>query len=407
MPRIFLLRGRGCRSVWAFTLIELLVVIAIIAILVGLLLPAVQKVREAASRMKCSNNLKQLALAAHNYHDANQKFPSLGKYDQEGCLSWVQSIWPYVEQDNAYRGYPCITAPYSLDYTGEPQSFTPSTYAYPGPPNSSAPGPLTPTLAARSAVRSVFNCPSDNSALVDQFGDPMWSSPRGNYLACVGGGNMYGGDPTVPGTDTGGGWTTMGQTDGTLKGIFAMKWGQSFDYPADRGSNYVSGSLGANRRARITDITDGSSNTAMFSEGISGETTSGWSGDQGVVEQLDGSFYSHFTTPDSSVPDVVMVCANGSSTGSQPGPSLDPSYTYPCISSHGSYPTPFAPGTLNTPHKWQDLTVWFATARSKHTGGVNVAMGDGSVHFVSDGVSLATWRAVGTMAGGEVIGNDF
>jgi prepilin-type N-terminal cleavage/methylation domain-containing protein len=144
----------------AFTLIELLVVIAIIAVLIGLLLPAVQKVREAAARAKCQNNLKQMGLAAHNYHDANGALPPLSVFPATTTLQVL--ILPYIEQGNTYG---LVT-------------FNPATYKnLNGDTSASA-------VAAKQQDVPIYLCPSEVSAIYNAASNYPYG--RSNYFANTG-----------------------------------------------------------------------------------------------------------------------------------------------------------------------------------------------------------------------------
>ena len=129
MPRSNLFRRALQRLQRAFTLIELLVVIAIIAVLVGLLLPAVQKVREAANRMSCSNNLHQIILATMNYHDSYSMFPYARKSDMDQSFTWYHLILPYMEQKGVYDGFSLLNMP-GVYYDWGPSAGLPTTQDY-------------------------------------------------------------------------------------------------------------------------------------------------------------------------------------------------------------------------------------------------------------------------------------
>jgi prepilin-type N-terminal cleavage/methylation domain-containing protein len=201
----------GCARRRGFTLIELLVVIAIIAILIGLLLPAVQKVREAAARISCANNLKQLGLAMHNYHDAVGKFPYLRSGGGQNRHTWALLLLPYIEQDNIFKVY---------------QADIPKVNKTDGYNNHTSTDPQI--VAARQAQVKTFFCPSRRAApslSPVTTGSSVTGLPS-DYAACTGD-------------------TNAAPTSGAFQLV---------------NSNHMTSVL------RITDITDGTSNTLLIGE---------------------------------------------------------------------------------------------------------------------------------------------
>jgi prepilin-type N-terminal cleavage/methylation domain-containing protein/prepilin-type processing-associated H-X9-DG protein len=345
----------------AFTLIELLVVIAIIAVLVGLLLPAVQKVRESANRIKCSNNLKQIGIALNAYHAANQKFPFGKGPNYMGKVAGVpvyprwsihSQLLPYLEQDNLYN---------SIDFTFPPETpgmggvvaFMP---AWQNPNRENA-------AACRTLV-SGFICPSDPAPL-----PPDWPG-QNNYLANQGTQFLCDLSEQLPSTIA-----PNEQPNGPFY--------------------YLS-------QKRFSDITDGASNTAAFSEKKRG---------QGVPNPKTDMFIIQYTAGMNTLAATYTTCMGVDPTAATPLTSKQ-GYSWVmgemCCTTynHVSPPNTVTCAAIGFPGSMANMPMQVPPS-SYHPGGVNVLLCDGSVHFVRDGIDLASWRAMGTINGGEPYSPDF
>jgi prepilin-type N-terminal cleavage/methylation domain-containing protein/prepilin-type processing-associated H-X9-DG protein len=329
-----------------FTLIELLVVIAIIAVLIALLLPAVQSAREAARRSQCINNLKQIGLGMHNYESSNGSLPP----GQKSCCwgTWLVFMLPQVEQQALFNAWNFNGD--LIYYQG--QYDAPLRYG----------GVANGTVSATRV--NAYMCPSDGSntnlaGLGPTVGSVKYNVTSQNYV--VNYGNLHTAQPAT---------FVFG---GTTFGFGGAPFTDMNTNPAGMGGQKVVGFSG---------IPDGLSNTLLVSECIVG---TGKGGQYNASWDLRGfswwgsaASFTAWLQPNATQPDVLE----------------DQSY---CVYPYQLNPPCTAP-TATLPR--------LNAARSRHSGGVNAAMGDGSVRFIKNSISLPVWRSLSTTKGGEVVSAD-
>jgi prepilin-type N-terminal cleavage/methylation domain-containing protein/prepilin-type processing-associated H-X9-DG protein len=389
----------------AFTLIELLVVIAIIAVLISLLLPAVQSAREAARRAQCTNNLKQIGLAVHNYISANEAVPPvmimysqcLGQWDCGQHHSALARMLPFLEQNAIYNSINWMVSERWGGQTGT--DLSPSM-------NGSYIACDTWGLMNASAIAnqiSSFMCPSDTGiANLGYFiytpGGDKHAQSRYNYPYNVGL-NPFQNGPA------------QGKVNGPA---YFPKWSDWPGVPASLGGPGSGGLhvFSAETPVTISSFTDGTSNTAIFSEWVRGDALFPGSSADGL-----GQVYSF---PDATT--VKSFAGQGTqndfqiSQHCQMATHANQNWTWKgdwWISGQSStYAHTNPPNRLSCYYNNDGIgqpasaAVTAIGASSRHPGGVNMAFADGSVHFIKSTVSPQAYYALATPQGGEVISSD-
>jgi prepilin-type processing-associated H-X9-DG protein len=348
----------------------LLVVIAIIAVLIGLLLPAVQKVREAAARLQCLNNLKQLGLALHGFHDAYNYLPPgmLMEMDiQDAYHTGFTYLLPFIEQDNTHRLF-------RFDL----QWYTAENYK-----------------AVAQEVK-LFYCPSnrtsgsmDLSPIIQQWGTPMPPTVGAtDYVLCKGANAGLYNDP--------------GAIPTQARGLFNIT-------QAD--SNFVGGQvhfgLTPQFRVRLTDITDGLSSTFAIGEAAGGNsayqvadlnnpsqaTTEPFINGPAILEQAWGAA----SLGDPAHPWYAGIFGVTAQFGLAQNPRDEPMNRRPGM-----------PTVVGKDRSGYNVTGkdWVSGFRSMHPGGCNFLYADGSVHWTKESIDPAVYRALSTYSGGEVISGE-
>jgi prepilin-type N-terminal cleavage/methylation domain-containing protein len=349
----------------AFTLIELLVVISIIAVLIALLLPAVQAAREAARRAQCVNNLKQLGLAVQNYHDVFLCFP-FGKGPNYMAIdpnapvyarwSAFSQILPQLEQKPLFDAINFALPPDVPDLGGGGMGDMMPAYTSPNGSN----------VTVTRVMISAFICPSDAGGVTSFPGSTCYSVNEGSWLcdACE----------ATPST--------------VAPGV----------YP--QGPFYNMSCV------RLSGIIDGTSQTAMFSERRRGQGTPNPKSD---LFQMNNATSLNQTYQTCNGLDITMAMIFTSSMGMSWAVGDMTCTTY----NHVSTPnTRSCAGSgmgmgMMDPNSMVNMAVQLPPS-SYHPGGVNVAIGDGSVRFVKDGITLNAWRSLSTRNGGEILsGSDY
>ncbi|QDS96468.1 hypothetical protein FF011L_52790 [Roseimaritima multifibrata] len=354
----FFFRNAGRRP--AFTLVELLVVIAIIGVLVGLLLPAVQAAREAARRMQCQNNMKQLGLAMQNHMDVHGSFPpGYLCYDESGNRyktggwqhgqnelgwHWLPMLFPFMEQPAMWDRIKSCEAARADEHTQNPCDDCEW---------------QAPNHTGRDQLPEFARCPTALNSEV-QFTDGSYGleavAKGSNYAVSWGSGNMLSWESNQTRGAFGTYYTTQEKIVKSLGGS-----GDRFQNKNGMGSQ---------------DFVDGMSNTIALSEVLSTDTKTDIRG-VWMSPAMGATIFSAFLSPNSKENDVIAACDE--SFVSKAGPNLI------CTEERAT----------------ADV---YAAARSLHPSGVNTLRADGSVHFVSETIDrVNVWHALATAQGGEAI----